>query len=228
MAGHPGRSPTYYRLTETAADFIERETGNRPTRIARSSPPSARTILHRVGMARVVLAMNDACSLHGLAQPEWFLEYDSVAEVPGMAPFSRRFHLCHQFVLDDRTKLTCWPDAGCSLTIPHNGTTAQLAILWEFDRSTETLQQLKAKMPPYAHFFQTHAYRKHWPAAKEARIFFIVPSLQRLENAVTALRTEAAASIVRLATVTDMKPDCVLTKPIWSTVDGQRRSILPG
>jgi len=120
------------------------------------------------------------------------------------------------------------PDAGCRLTIPYRNGTAELAILWEYDRSTETLKQLAAKMPSYALVLQSHAYRQHWPGTKEARIFFIMQSVDRLRNAIGMIRTKPAALFVRLAVVADLQPDRILKESIWWTVSGEQRSILRG
>lgn len=87
-------------------------------------------------MAKVQLAVNDACLLKNLPKPDWILEYDPVWGAPLNAPLSERFILRHDFPAA-AGKLTCWPDAACLLSITHKGQSLELAILWEYDRSTE-------------------------------------------------------------------------------------------
>ena len=220
-----GRLPTLHRLTPHGAEVLADETGRRVTRLARSDPPKPHTLLHRLGMAKTVLAVNDACQLHRLAKPEWKLEYDAVSGAPLNAPFSQRFLLCHDFPAPDGTKRICWPDAACRLSITRGTRQWHLAIFWEYDRSTEGTD-VRQKMPGYELLFSTQAFRRHWRDAQAARIFFVCQSTERLHNVAASIHHSPAAKFVRLAFVRDLKPDRLLTQPIWQTVDRERRSIL--
>ena len=220
-----GRLPTLHRLTPHGAEVLADETGRRVTRLARSDPPKPHTLLHRLGMAKTVLAVNDACQLHRLAKPEWKLEYDAVSGAPLNAPFSQRFLLCHDFPTPDGTKRTCWPDAACRLSINQGGRQWHLAIFWEYDRSTEGTD-VRQKMPGYELLFSTQAFRRHWRDAQAARIFFVCQTTERLHNVAATIHESPAAKFVRLATVHDLKPARLLIEPIWQTVGGEHRPIL--
>ena len=221
-----GRLPTIHRLTKKGADILQVETGQRPLRFARSDPPKlTHTLLHRLGMAKVQLAVNDACLLKKLPKPEWILEYDPIPSAALTAPLSERFILRHDFPVA-AGKVTCWPDAACLLSIPHKGQPLELAILWEYDRSTEGHLQLADKMPGYESFLSTKAYQRLWPNARGVRIFFVVQSKQRLRNVIETIRESKAAQLVRLAVVSDLTPKRLLTDRIWWTVKGELRAIL--
>lgn len=93
-----GRLPTIHRLTAKGADILQAETGQRPLRFARSDPPKlTHTLLHRLGMAKVQLTVNDACLMKKLPKPVWILEYDPIPGAPPNAPLSDRFILRHDF-----------------------------------------------------------------------------------------------------------------------------------
>jgi hypothetical protein len=101
-----------------------------------------------------------------------------------------------------------------------------LALLWEFDRSTETHTQLAEKLPGYASLVQTEGWRRIFPAAQAVRIFFVVPSPERLQNCLTTFRQAEVAGLFRFAVVNDVTPDRFLTAPIWHTIAGEKRAIL--
>ena len=88
-----GRLPTIHRLTERGADLVEDITGQRPIRTAKATPPSPHTLLHRVGMARLVMHFDDACLLHSLPRPDWLLEYDPEPQAKPGGTFAERFRL---------------------------------------------------------------------------------------------------------------------------------------
>lgn len=81
-------------------------------------------------------------------------------------------------------------------------------------------------MPGYEAFVATDTYRTLWPNAVGVRIFFVVPSEQRLRNVIETIRKSPAARYARLATVSDLKPKRLLTQRIWRTTDGESRVIL--
>lgn len=223
----PGRMPAIHRLTIEGADVIHHETGVRPQRTARSEPPKTNAIFHRLGMAKVHLAMNDACGLHGLAKPKWILEYDSYSNVPPNAKLTQRYILCREFTLPDGKRQRSWPDAACQLTIPSPGKDWRLTILWEYDRSTEGRDQLTDKLKDYEPMINSEAWRHFFPNSDDVRIFFVVPSLQRLRIMTDLFRDSPLAGSLRFAVVATVLPPRVLQDTIWSTTTNEWRSILP-
>jgi hypothetical protein len=186
-------------------------------------------------MAKIHLAVNDACAAAGIPTPDWLLEYDPAPNAVMQGSMSQRFTLCHQFPLPDGEKLTCWPDAGCALCVPQKDALWRLAVFWEYDRSTMSLAQLSGSKPShagngklegYAALFHSREYQQYWSDVQGVRIFFVVPSEKRLRNVAEAFRDKPAAPYVRLAVEGDLTPQSVLTRPIWRTTGGERRSIL--
>ena len=220
-----GRLPAVHRLTDRGADVVESTTGERPPRTAKSSPPSPFTLLHRIGMARVVLNIDDACRLHPLPLPKWLLEYDPQPNARPGGTFAERFRLRFDIAIDHGTA-SCWPDAACRLSCVQNERQWNLALLFEYDRGTETLNQVAGKMTGYAALLKTQAYQQLWPDVQAARIMFIVPCHRRRTNVAEALRDLAAASSVRLAAEQDLSPDQILNDPVWWSVQNEPRAIL--
>lgn len=221
----PGRMPAIHRLTPEGADLIESETGIRPPRPARSDPPKPNTLLHRLGMAKVQLVMNDACKLQGLPKPEWILEYDARPNLPPTAKLTERYILCREFPLGTGALRRCWPDAACLLAIPHQGKQWRLAILWEYDRSTEARSQLLEKVPGYESLLATATWRQLFHDLHAVRIFFVVPSRQRLTTVADTFRETSITSHVRIAVTADLTPPNLLAAPIWMTPAGDARAL---
>lgn len=222
----PGRIPTVHRLTPEGAELVETETGVRPPRPARSDPPKPNTILHRLGVAKSQLALNDACKLHGLSKPDWILEYDTRPNLPINAKLTERYILCREFLFANGSVRRCWPDAACLLTVPHQAKQWRLAILWEYDRSTEGRVQLLEKVPGYESLLAATAWRHIFADADAVRIFFVVPSQQRLRVVAETFRNTALAGHLRIAVTADLSPDRALAAPIWMTPAGERRPLL--
>ena len=223
-----GRLATLHCLTRRGADFLFEQTGIRPRRVLRSDP-RPETLLHRLGMVRVLLTLKDACALQKLPRPEWFLEYDTRPAVRPGAPLTERFVLYEEFPTADGKSVSCRPDASTWLQIPAAGTAFHhLLLYWEYDRSTEVLKQVTAKVEPYRLLLETESYRRHWPdvPAPTVRVFFVAQSNERLENVMGAMRDRPGAESFRFTTVQDMTPDRLLTEPIWQTIAGERRAIL--
>lgn len=220
-----GRLPAVHRLTDRGADVIETITGERPTRTARSSPPSPYTLMHRIGMARIVLNLDDACRLQQLPRPNWLLEYDPQPNARPGGTFAERFQLRFDLPGEFST-VSCWPDAACRLTCVQDDRQWKLALLFEYDRGTETLNQVSGKMTGYAALLKTQAYQQLWPDVQAARIMFIVPCHRRRTNVAEVLKDCGAAASVRLAAEEDLSPDRILNEPVWWSVLNEPRAIL--
>src|SRR5437868_4683031 len=65
---------TVYRLTVIGADFLAQRTG-RAVRVLRTDPKPD-TLLHRVLVARTLLAMTDGANAAQRPRPLWLLEHD--------------------------------------------------------------------------------------------------------------------------------------------------------
>jgi len=194
------------------ADLVEDETGFRPPRVAKSDPPKPHTLLHRAGMGHIVLEFNTACQLNNIPVPQWLLEYDAVPNLPLNAPLSKRYLIRWDVPISNTETATCWPDALCLFTLPGKDRNWQLAIAWEYDRSTETQSQLAQKMPAYGGWIQHKIYQSLFLQADDARIFFVVQSEQRLHNIMSAIQDSLVGPAVRLATAENCGSTTVLTK----------------
>jgi hypothetical protein len=219
-ANKPGRMPTFHRLTPYGAEVLLHETGNQAPRPCRSEITKPHTLLHRAGMSEAALSFTDACKAFNLPRPVWHFEYDTVAGVPPTASLSRRFLLRHDFPATAGRSLLCWPDALCQFLLPKGEQTWQLAIAWEFDRSTESHAQIKTKLDGYLPWLAQRSYHRAMPQALDARVFFVVPSEKRRSELIRSLAKHPAATAVRLAVFGDLTPATLLTLPIWRPLDG--------
>jgi hypothetical protein len=238
--GHAGRLATIFRLTARGAEVLATFTGQliaRPRRLQQRPE----TLLHSLEIAQLQLAVNDACALRGLNEPAWMHELDTYPDLAARTkrrkqegkalPATDRFVLLERFTLANGRTATCWPDASCRLAIPaDDGTVHTLIIDWEIDRSTERVVQVTAKLFGYQAKLNAGVYRKQWPSSDAAavRIFFVVPSVERLENLAKAFAkcdARAAAAAIRLTTRSELTPERLLTEPIWRTIDDKRLPI---
>ena len=224
----PRKLPSVHRLTVAGADKVEELTGKRPPRPARSDPPSPTTLLHRVGVVSVRLAISDACSLAGLPEPVWIMEQDRYPDAKPADPAHRQFILREAFGHGPQ-RVVCNPDLAFLLELP--GTPPwHLCGYVEYDRSTAGKDQIRAKLPGLATLVHPARgfYRRHWGAIDRdfARILFVCRSTERIENISAWIRTMPGAEHVRLTRESDLDPQHLLTHPIWSTVRGEKKSIL--
>lgn len=226
-----GPIPTIHCLTERGASAIESITGARPKRVL-NSDPKPETIHHRLAVVQTRLALDDACRLHGMALPEWFMEQDRREDASPDEPPSRQRVLYHEFTAGGK-KFTCQPDAACLMRIsrdPKNATTGttQLVGFWEIDRSTERTAQTVNKCPGYSALLERREFRRYWPDAEHApvRVFWVCRSKQRIESLVAAMKEKPVAKFFRFTTAEKLRADSALTSPIWRTIDGDCRAIL--
>lgn len=223
-----GRPAHAYRLTSRGADLLAEFTGRSASWIAKHDP-RPETLHHRIGMAKLRLQFNDACTLQGLAKPEWISEYDTAPNTRPDAKLNERFRLCERLSGIDGKTAVCWADASCWLKVPHpDGGAANLLIYWEYDRSTEALKQVARKVAGYYALLTAAAYRKHWPQANAAslRVFFVAVSEERIRNVIDAIKNRPGASLFRFATVPSISSATILTHPLWRTISGECREIL--
>ena len=229
---HGGRPRAIHRLLPFGAETLAIHTGIVPPRVARAEPLKPDTMQHRLGVAAVHLAVLDACKQHGLPKPQWILEQDTNPAASPEAPFTERFVLYELFRAAGKSPVSCRPDASTWLRIPTAASQPQspwldLLIYWEFDRATETLSRVAHKLDGYDQLLKTHTYRKHWPAVSHptVRVFFVVPSQDRLRNVATAIRDRSGSDAVRLTTASALEPTRLLTELVWHTVNGEQRRL---
>jgi hypothetical protein len=222
-----GRSPRFHRILEYGAEVLFDITGVRVPRVLKALPPKPHTIQHRAGMGETLLNFNDACEQKQLPDSEWILEYDPTRSARPNAPFNERFLICDEVADATGRKHRVWPDALSTFNVPHNGTVAQLAIAWEYDRGTETLNQLSEKLEPYAVWLTEKGYQSHFPDALDLRICFVLPSARRMQNVIAAVNKHRIAKYLRFVSVGEFTPEKILDAPIWFTTDGEAKRILP-
>ena len=224
-----GRPRRLFRLTPRGAEVLHELTGRTDFHFS-NKELRPETIMHRLGVAKLRLTVNDACAVQKLPKPRWIGEYDMVPGVHIEATFAERFIICEKLPTLEGGTASCWPDASCCLRIPHPSGQGEAVLLvyWEYDRSTETLTQVAGKIPGYHALLTSATYQKHWPDAERpaVRVFFVVPSEERLRNICEAIKNLQGAEHVRLAVANDIRPQHLLTAPIWKTVTGEARPIL--
>ena len=220
-----GRIPTLYSLTGAGAEVVHARTGTYPRRVLRSDP-SPMTFWHRLQVVRVRVAFDTAAASVGLPPLSWVMEQDIRADAPKDAMPQHRRMLYHEFADERGGIVTCRPDAAAVMRIPHpSGDEAKvstLAIHFEIDRSREGVVQCQGKLPGYAALFESRAFDRYWPDLRNSvhRVFWVVPSPQRIASLIAAFRGAPIASAFRFTTFADCVPNRVLTEPVWRDLAG--------
>ncbi len=198
---------TVYRLTPRGADWLARDLG-RSVRCLHTDP-RPETLLHRLAVSRVILAMNDACQADQLVPPLWLLEHDRWPNAPHDVPRPKQYRLAADFLpilsqpdrpaqvygpprYDDPALrlVKARPDAACLLTLP--GQSLPLSLFWEVDRGTETLTQLCSKLPGYHAWLAGGTFARSWLDLSDAtkfipRVLFVFRGKDRLESVLNHL-----------------------------------------
>jgi hypothetical protein len=198
---------TVYRLTPRGADLLARRAGA-AVRCLRTDPRPD-TLVHRVLVARVVLAVADGAAGAGLPRPPWLLEHDRWPDARRDAPEPEQYRLAFDAAPigagpgrpaegygppaydDPAVRLVkARPDAACLLARP--GEAAPVALLFEVDAGTETHGQVLSKLPGYHALLTRRGFDRPWrdrtdtpPGA--ARVLFVFPSAGRLGNVLDRL-----------------------------------------
>ena len=230
-----GRIPQLFSLTLAGAEIVAVRTGEYPHRVLKSDP-SAITYWHRLQVVKVRVAFDRAAAIAGLPPLRWIMEADTRPDVPkNLMPQHHRW-LYHEFNTAGRPPVTCRPDAAVALQIPHpsgdDAKATSLAIHLEIDRSREGIAQCQRKMPGYAAMREQHAHDRYWGDLRNLvyRVFWIVPSRERINTLAAAFSLHPAATHFRFATLADCVPERVLTQPVWCDLKGTPMTLyaLPG
>ncbi|HEX3151197.1 MAG TPA: replication-relaxation family protein [Gemmataceae bacterium] len=203
---------TVYRLTSTGADWLTQRTGQ-IVRVLKTDP-KADTLLHRVLVARTVLALADGALTAGRSKPSWLLESDRWPHAPRDVPEPRQYRLTFDFlgipinpgrpieqygppVYDDPTVtlVKARPDAACVLTV--SDVSAPLVLLFEVDAGTETVSQLTRKLPGYHAILTRRTFCHPWQDLIDqlpvgARVLFVFTSEERMHNFLDYLTADSA------------------------------------
>ncbi len=227
-----GRPSTIYRLTEKAVELVNHMNGKE----LRHSPlraPRTETLDHRLGLTRTYLITRDACEIQRFAEPEWIHEYTprQRVAVSTNAKFHERFLLCHHYTEPDGTSASCWPDAACLIRIRNAEKNKEypLIILWEYDRSTESLKQFRdSKLPGYHQLLQRGDAQRLFPHADRptVRVFVVTQSEERRQNLAKDIHDQAASAVFRLTTAGSLTAQSFFKEPIWFNVNGEALAIL--
>ena len=225
-----GRLPAIHRLTPRGADVLCSFTGETGRRVP-SGSPKPETLLHRLGCAQLQLLLRDGCRLAKLPPPTWIGEYETRPGASIRSPLPERFMLCQSYA-HSTGRWTCWPDAAALVRIPDirapAGATHPLVMLFEYDRSTETLKQVAGKVPGYEQLVTRGDWRRFWPdlVKPTVRVFFLTRSEERIENIVAAIRDLPGADVFRFAVLASLTPATFFTDALWHTCQGDCRAIL--
>lgn len=208
---------TIYRLSPFGADVLARRSGS-SVRTLRTDPKPD-TLLHRVLVARTVLAINDGAAAAGLPHPLWLLEHDRWPDSPRNVPEPEQYRLAADFfpivlkpdrlaeqygppVYDDpKVRLVkARPDAACLLTVPAQAT--PLGLFFEIDNGTETHGQLLAKLAGYHAILTRPAHHRPWRDLTDAsdstpRILFVFAGEDRMKNVLDRLAADPTLIWVR-------------------------------
>jgi hypothetical protein len=118
--------------------------------------------------------------------------------------------------------VTCQPDAAAVLQIPNPGQAVptNLAMFFEIDLSREGLAQCCRKLPGYAALIAHRTY-SYWAQLTNptVRVFWVVPSPQRIKELSAAFHDSVIAKFFRFTTF-DQCNDGILTEPVWQDIKG--------
>jgi len=210
--------PSVLRLTPKGGKEVEEHTGYLPPRLATSDPPTIPTLMHRVGVSRVLLQFRDACRHAGLPPVRWLLEYDRYPNAKQTARHHEQFILHEYFGrAADGTRIACRADASVRLELPSGHV---LIGYVEYDRASDKGSQLLDKCRAYAYLLDPAKghYRSHWPDGQFARVLFVTTATDRINNVRTLLRGKPGAKAFRFALEKDLDGD-FLARRIWHSVD---------
>lgn len=220
-----GRNPKLFFLTKAGAEVVAVRGGTYPRRVLRSEPSPA-TFWHRLQVVRFRVAFDQAASEMGLTPLRWIMEQDSRPDAPKKLMPQHRRMLHHEHRDGNGKLVTCRPDAAAVLQVPHpsgdSDKAADLAIHFEIDRSTEGVAQCVAKLPGYAALIAERSHLvRYWSDLRNPvyRIFWLVPSRERIETLRAAFRSSPVAACCRFAAAADCVPGRVLTEKVWHACD---------
>ncbi len=187
------------------------------------------TLLHRLGMVRTRLIIDDAFGAAGLQPPEWIFEQDTN---PGTEPSdaaTKKFVLYERFAGRPHP-VVCKPDASFLAQLPAKKLWHLVGYL-EYDRSTVKNEQIAGKLAGYAALLSKQRYRRHWPNLPEeryiVRIVFVCPSTERVDSIRQVVAGSSVAQYLRFGVEPELlEADCPLTEPVWQDVSGARFPIL--
>jgi hypothetical protein len=228
-----GRIPFLYSLTPDGADVVEVATGVVPRYVLRSDPTPT-TFHHRLAIVRVRIAFEIAAERAGLSPPTFVIEQDVRPDAPGEAMPQQRSRLHQKFESPEGRVIICRPDASAVLRIPHpsgdGGLATDLAILVEADRSTEGIAQCERKLPGYSVVFERKKFSRFWTGLRNPvyRVFWIVPSPERIKTLSAAFRGKPVAEFFRFSTFADCQADRILTEAVWRDCSGKAMPLYRG
>ncbi len=199
-----------YRLLPLGAEVVSRTNGA-PARLLKTDP-KAETLLHRVQVSRVILAVNDGAAHAGMAKPLWLLEHDRWPDAARDVPEPKQYRLALDFLpveiapgqpteqygvprYDDPavTLVKARPDAACLLNLAP--TSRPVVLFCEVDLGTETHGQLLSKLPGYHALISKGAHVRPWlgltdVGAMVPRVLFIFASATRRANVLDRLTSD--------------------------------------
>jgi hypothetical protein len=219
------RIPTVYFLTEPGAEAVEFWCGEYPRRVLRTDL-KAQTILHRIRCSHIRLKVEAACQVFSLSS-DWLMEPDMWPDAPKDALPQQRRVLYHRF-RDGRKPYTCQPDLGSRVHKP--GTPAGLGLFYEADLSSMGRKSLRGKLAGYQAVLKHESFRSYWPdiGRDNIRILWVFQTALRLQSVAADFREFEVAEQFRYAVFDELKPETLLTEPVWFDRNSDPVSIMRG
>jgi hypothetical protein len=226
------KSPTVYYITEKTVEELLKH--GCPVRRPPPSPPKPARLHHTLSVIRPILFFKDAARAAGIPF-DFILEQDTCSNSQPDDPAHRRYVLYQAWGHGD-TRVTCRPDACIFLQLPDG---SQYVLLIESDTgsSSETLKQAAdEKAPGYQTFLHDKPkhWRRLWPERIDpnagldlARVLYITSSAERRDHLCERLRRWPVAQKFRFAVRDELNAGSILTSPVWLTIDGELKAVLP-
>jgi hypothetical protein len=207
-------TPILYLLDRRGADLLQAELGLDVTWSSEAKQVTAQFLEHTIAINTVRVAIAKASELPSFALLTWKGENDLKAEydyVSIRTPTGRM------------KSVSVIPDSYFVLETPKG--TAHFFL--ELDRGTMTTQRFKTKIMAYQVYYQGGGYQRRF-GTKSLRVLTVTTS----EARAASLRrvTEEAEGKQRFwfTTLACVKPETVLTMPIWSIATKERNEPLVG
>jgi hypothetical protein len=213
-------APVYYPSREGCA-FVAQETGDERLRFACTQTPTWQNLYHWVRVAETHILFDHALlKTPGVAVREWYGEW-SVVNPEEKLP-ERKYRLYTK--LND--KLVCVPDAAFLLEKAGH----RKAFYLEQDRdTTRNAERVVAqKHAGYAMLAEVAGHLRHFPTATVPglTVLMIAPTERRRDALRKAFAAKPGAHLWRFAAQVDLKPESLLSSPVWHSCSGPPVALL--
>jgi hypothetical protein len=217
--------PVYYPSRQ-GCELLAVQTGDSGFQLTPTQTPQWQNLRHWVCLSDLRIIIDSAVQRQSTVElPAFYNEFDVVnkdAEQP-----SERYRLYTLFSKAPR-KLCCVPDAAFALRARAERVTRAFYI--EIETGSNAPQKAVAeKTPGYAALAREQLHRRHFPDALDFRVLCFAPDTPWRDALRRAFRKNETAHLWRFAALSDVRPETILTAPIFHpAADGAPTPLVKG